>query len=137
MPLTHAAAAYPAGSGGTTLMRPAFTAILICVCQARPGLSGLGGGEARRPALRRGRGYRARVRVRTAPQSRRFARRLISHAFAAAVRRDWDGYDKSGGVIWRVSGWRSRIGLGGSQTFCSRRGRTVDGPFRTDNGWDY
>jgi hypothetical protein len=83
------------------------------------------------------RGYHAKVRVRTGPESCRAAKRLISAAFTAEVRRRWDGYDKYGGVIWRVSGWRCGIGLGGSQAFCSRGSRSVDGSFRADDGWRF
>lgn len=40
-------------------------------------------------------------------------------------------------MIWTVSGWNCGIGLAGSQTFCTRGGREVDGSFRTDDGWTF
>jgi hypothetical protein len=41
------------------------------------------------------------------------------------------------GLYWRVRGWRRSHGLGGAQAFCLRRGREIDGSFRSDEDWSF
>src|SRR4051794_38822470 len=71
----------------------------------------------------------AKVRVVRGSDSCGAARRLVRAAFTAERRRHWDGTGQLG-IYWGVAGFRCYIGLGGSQTFCFRGGRRVDGSFR-------
>ena len=79
-------------------------------------------------------GHRAKVHVVRGPLSCSDAHREIALAFQAEATRHWDGTGTTG-VFWRVNGWRCSIGLGGSETFCHRGTKQVDGSFRTDDGW--
>ncbi len=77
----------------------------------------------------------AKVRVVSGRVSCSHARPLIRDAFRAFITRRNDGTDPIYGLVWRVDGWRCSHGLGGSQAFCRRAGRRVDGSFRRDDGW--
>jgi hypothetical protein len=83
------------------------------------------------------RGLKAKVRLVHGPLTCHRARRQIAAAFTAEVVRHNDGFNPTNGVFWRVDGWRCFIGLADTQTFCVRRGREVDGSFRTDDGWTF
>ena len=82
------------------------------------------------------RGVPAKVQVVSGSASCSGARRLIRSAFTAETNRHWNGSNDSG-VFWRVNGWNCTIGLGGSETFCSRGNREIDGSFRRDDGWSF
>jgi hypothetical protein len=83
------------------------------------------------------RGLAAKVRIVRGPVSCESARRLIVHAYTAESSRPSAGFDPVWGVFWEVRGWRCSIGLAGSQTFCRRSAKEVDGSFRRDDGWTF
>ena len=79
----------------------------------------------------------AKVRVVRGPLYCRAARRQIAAAYRAEDTRHWSGYQNPYGVFWRVDEWRCFIGLAGSQTFCHRGAKEVDGSLRSDDGWTF
>ena len=85
----------------------------------------------------RARSGSAKVRVVRGPLSCRAARRQIAAAYRAEDTRSWSGYQNPDGVFWRVDVWRWFIELAGSQTFCHRGAREVDGSLRSDDGWKF
>jgi hypothetical protein len=82
---------------------------------------------------------RAKVRVVVGPDSCGAAKRLIGTAFEAEDKRSPGSFDRDWAQIWQVSvsGWNCSAGLAGSQTYCRRGRRRVDGSFRTDDGWSF
>ena len=80
---------------------------------------------------------RAKVRVVHGPVRCRVARQQVSAAYRAEDTRAWNGYEPALGVFWRVDGWQCFIRLAGSQTFCHRGAREVDGSLRSDDGWTF
>jgi hypothetical protein len=83
------------------------------------------------------RGLDAKVRIVHGPISCHSARKLIVTAYHAESTRHSAGFQNPDGVFWRVDGWRCYIGLAGSQTFCHRGIKRVDGSLRTDDGWTF
>jgi hypothetical protein len=82
-------------------------------------------------------GRNAKVRVVRGTASWHGARGLIHDAFTAFVRRPNDSYDDVWGITWNARGWRCSRGLGGSQAFCFRGNREIDGSLRSDDGWSF
>ncbi len=79
----------------------------------------------------------AKVRVVRGRAGCSAARGLIRAAYRAQDTRRQDGTDPTYGIYWRVRHWRCSHGLGGSQVFCFRGGREVDGSTRRDDGWSF
>jgi hypothetical protein len=83
-------------------------------------------------------GHKAKVRVVKGHVACDYARTVIADAFKKEAKSPfhWDGTNKYG-IYWKVDGWKCSTGLAGSQTFCRRSGRRVDGSTRHDDGWGF
>jgi hypothetical protein len=79
-----------------------------------------------------GNGIKAKVRVVQGAVRCGKARLVIKSAYHAEATRHWDG-DGNYGVYWRVRGFSCSTGLGGSETFCRRGSKRVDGSTRSDD----
>jgi hypothetical protein len=82
-----------------------------------------------------GSGLKAKVRVVYGDVRCGKARVVIKSAYHAEASRSADGSDSTYGYYWRVRGFRCYTGLAGSETFCHRGRKQVDGSTRTDDGW--
>ena len=80
---------------------------------------------------------RAKVRVVQGRASCSTARTLIRAAFRAFITRRSNSTSPTWGLVWNVRGWSCSHGLGGSQAFCRRGHRRIDGSFRHDDGWSF